>query len=339
MHLSEEVQRSAHVEHARAAIPSGWPVLPITSHVAHDGFGYRTRARVHVRGERGQAIVGLYASQSHEPVTVDACAVLDRNLETARRLLPGFFAGSEGRGEVRLALGKGRGAVLSIGWKGTLAPELFGRLERAILDGHLAGAELTLAGASKPARFGDPTPWIEGADDQPLRLAPGGFGQAGEAANRVLARRVAAIVRPWKPQRAVELYCGAGNLSVLLAREVNALVCVEADGPSCAAARENLARRSLSARVIEGDASDFRWPPGTKLVVLDPPRAGARAVADRLATSRVPYVVYVSCDAPTLARDLGILRDLYLPVSVDVLEMFPQTSHAEIVVALERRRS
>ncbi len=76
-----------------------------------------------------------------------------------------------------------------------------------------------------------------------------------------------------------------------------------------------------------------------KLVVLDPPRTGARAVAERLAGSRVARVVYVSCDAQTLGRDLAILEKAYAPISVTAFEMFPQTSHVEAVVALERRRA
>ena len=80
------------------------------------------------------------------------------------------------------------------------------------------------------------------------------------------------------------------------------------------------------------------WSRSARLVVLDPPRTGARATAERLAASRVAHVVYVSCDAQTLGRDLAILENAYAPVSIQAFEMFPQTSHVEAVVALERRR-
>jgi 23S rRNA (uracil1939-C5)-methyltransferase len=140
-------------------------------------------------------------------------------------------------------------------------------------------------------------------------------------------------------EKAVELYAGAGNLSVLLARKVGDLACVESSRDACEAARENLAARGAkNARVVEADAAGYAWAKAVRLVVLDPPRTGARAVAERLATSRVPRVVYVSCDAQTLGRDLAILEKAYAPVSMATFEMFPQTSHAEAVVALERRR-
>ncbi|MBN9162612.1 MAG: methyltransferase, partial [Myxococcales bacterium] len=121
------------------------------------------------------------------------------------------------------------------------------------------------------------------------------------------------------------------------------VVAVEQDHDACEAARENLASRGLSARVVEADASAHPIPRGTKLVVLDPPREGARAVAEELAAraakgpaGRAPAVVYVACDPPTLARDVKTLTAAgYVIRAVETFEMFPQTSHVETVVALE----
>jgi 23S rRNA (uracil1939-C5)-methyltransferase len=180
---------------------------------------------------------------------------------------------------------------------------------------------------------------MAGADGVPLRLSPGGFAQANEALNTVLVSHVADLVRAWPVVHAVELYSGAGNLSILLARHVGALVCVERDGAACDAARANLAARKLEARVVEADAGEYAWRHGTDLVVLDPPRTGAREVAARLASSRVKYAVFISCDAQTLGRDLAALERSFSPASIATFEMFPQTSHVEVVVALERRRS
>jgi 23S rRNA (uracil1939-C5)-methyltransferase len=190
--------------------------------------------------------------------------------------------------------------------------------------------------ASRPAVVGDPTPWMTGPDGLPLRMAPGGFGQASEGMNATLARHVAEAVGALGVDRAVELYAGAGNLSVLLAGRARELVLVESSREACDAARANLAVRSLAARVVEADAAAHAWPASTRLVILDPPRTGARSACERLAGSRVSHVVYVSCDTQTLARDLGVLAASYAPRSVAAFEMFPQTSHVETVVTLER---
>ena len=114
---------------------------------------------------------------------------------------------------------------------------------------------------------------------------------------------------------------------------------MESDRGACDAARANLAARGMAARVIEADAATFVVPAPTQLVILDPPRTGARAVAEALAKNPVRHLIYVSCDPQTLARDLVILAAArYLPRAVELVEMFPGTSHVETIVALERAR-
>ncbi len=345
MHLSLDAQARGHVDHLRAALPAAWRELAIPSHPAPQVLAHRTRTRVHVHcGRSGHPVVGMHETRTHEPVEVDTCAVLDPSLEQARRWLPRVFAGSRGRGDVQLALGVERRPVLDVRWTGDVAREAFARIEDAISAGAIAGARVTIGDMDRPACIGDPTPWMNGADGLPLCLAPGGFGQANDALNTVLVRYVAEMVRPWGVTKAVELYAGAGNLSVLLAREVAELACVESSREACDAARANLAARTFQpdtgrgARVIEADADSYEWGPATRLVVLDPPRTGARAVAERLVGSRVQRVVYVSCDTQTLGRDVAILEEAYAPVSLAAFEMFPQTSHIEAVIAFERKR-
>jgi 23S rRNA (uracil1939-C5)-methyltransferase len=340
MHVSPAAQARVHVEHVREALPRAWHDAPIEIHTAPEGLRYRVRTRLHVRcGRGGRVIVGLHGAGTHQPVDVDQCAVLHPVLDEARRALAPLFAGCSGRGEVQLALGDAGRPVCDVRWSGDLAPACFGRFERAVQEGSLAGARFVLDDARRPATVGDPTPWIAGADGAPLRLAPGGFGQANEAMNAELARHVGALTREARSKKAVELYAGAGNLTVLIAPSTNDLVCVEASREACDAARANLAARGLAARVVEADADDYVWKPSTDLVVLDPPRTGARAAVERLAASRVAHVVYVSCDAPTLGRDLALLEPTYSLRSLATFEMFPQTSHVEIVASLARRRA
>jgi 23S rRNA (uracil1939-C5)-methyltransferase len=338
MHLSPEAQAHAHVELVRAALPPEWRSLPIDVHPSPKAAGYRTRARLHARVRHGQVQVGLHQARSHEPVAIDACIVLDPALDATRAQLAQLLEGSRGRGEAQIALGARRLPVLELSWDGDLADACFARLERAVAAGDLAGARVLLRDAARPAAIGDPTPWIEGADGRPLELAPGGFGQASDAMNAALGRHVADQAVAVGADKAVELYAGAGNLSVLLARELASLVLVESSGEACEAARRNLAARDLSARarVVTADAESYAWAPGTRLVVLDPPRTGARAVAEKLASSRVRHVIYVSCDPQTLGRDLALLAPHYTARSIATFEMFPQTSHVEAVVALDR---
>jgi 23S rRNA (uracil1939-C5)-methyltransferase len=354
MHVSLEAQRRAHVAHVRAALPAvpeGWRAIDIATHAADgDALAYRVRARVHARASGGRAIVGMNESSTNEPVEVETCAVLTRELEAARRAIAPLLEGAHGRGDAQIAMGRAKdGAtrpVLDLTWSGMLAAECYARLERAVAAGDFAGARVVCGEATRASVIGDPTPWMAGADGAPLRLAAGGFGQASERTNALLARRVAELAASTAPasatdaapHRVVELYAGAGNLTVMLAGLRVDLTAVESSRDGCDAARANLAARGLVAKIVEADAASYAWSPATRLVVLDPPRTGAREVAASLARTPVRHVIYVSCDPQTLGRDLALLAELYAPTSIDTFEMFPHTSHVETVVALERRR-
>lgn len=341
MHLSPAEQARAHAAIVSAVLPPAYRTANVVAHPARSSRAYRTRARVHVLARRGRVLVGMYERGSRDPVAVDACFVLDPILDRARAALASWLEGANGRGEARLALGApadgggDRRAVVELRWNGDLPAPVFGRFERAVTEGALAGAQLYAGDVRIPARVGDPTPWIAGADEEPLRLAPGGFSQATEAGNAELARRVVALGDALAPSApALELFAGAGNLTVLLARS-RAVTAVEIVRDACDAARANLSARGLSARIVEGDAATYPIPKDAKLVVLDPPRTGAKEVARALAARPTPAVVYVSCDPPTLGRDLATLAGAgYRLEAIETFEMFPQTSHVETVAAL-----
>jgi len=348
MHVSQAAQLRAHEAHLRAALPSAWRDRSIAVHAATNAFAYRTRVRLHVSATGGRAIVGMNEARTRDPVEVDACAVLHPALESARARVSALLEGAHGRGEAQVALGAFGGAtrpaVIELHWSGVLAPRCFAQIEAAVKDGWLAGARVTAGEARVPAKIGDATPWIEAGDGAPLRLAPGGFGQASDEGNVALARHVAEIARGAcanKPDaRLIELYAGAGNFTVMLAPVGKSVVAVESSREACEAARVNLVARGVESRakIVEADAASFAIPPQTHLVVLDPPRTGARDACTRLASSSAKHIVYVSCDTQTLARDLAILAPAFAPRAIDLFELFPQTSHVESVVHLVRER-
>ena len=72
-----------------------------------------------------------------------------------------------------------------------------------------------------------------------------------------------------------------------------------------------------------------------ELELLDPPRTGAYAVSRELARLRPPHILYVSCDPPTLARDLApLLHGGYRLEWSRPFDLFPQTHHTESLTAL-----
>jgi 23S rRNA (uracil1939-C5)-methyltransferase len=343
MHLSPATQRRAHDDHLRRALPRALRDVPIVLHDAGPALGYRTRARLHVRASGGAALVGPHGTGSHHIVDVGSCLVLDPRLDAALPLLRSLLDGTHGSGEASVALGLAGRPVLELRWEGRFPSAAFGRLEAGVRAGAWAGASVYLDDVARPAVVGDPAPVMMAADGEPLRMAVGGFAQASDAANLAMGQRVVALAEDALGARAgptsvLELYAGAGNLTVLLARNFDRVAAVEASAPACEAARANLAARGLRARVSCADADSFAIPARTDLVVLDPPRRGAREASITLGRSSAKAIVYVSCDPATLGRDLAALAARFDVIAIESFAMFPGTSHSETVVALRRSR-
>jgi 23S rRNA (uracil1939-C5)-methyltransferase len=135
-----------------------------------------------------------------------------------------------------------------------------------------------------------------------------------------------------------------GLFSLVMAAAGAHVVGVEIVEAAIEAARRNAAENGLASPTFHaGDARKVLaevLPAGLapKVLVLDPPRAGAGGkVMRRIARACPERIVYVSCNPTTLARDLVELRPFgYTVTAVQPLDLFPQTYHVETVVALTR---
>jgi len=163
--------------------------------------------------------------------------------------------------------------------------------------------------------------------------------------NRFLVDRLVALVTASQSgDLAWDLFAGVGLFTRALADSFTHVVAVEAGDVAAAdlaaAARGGKGRPAFEA--VHSPALDFlrarelqRERPN--LIVLDPPRAGLGPdAAEVLARIAAPRLVYVSCDPVTLARDLAIVTHAYRIVSIDLIDLFPQTFHMETVVHLHK---
>ncbi|MGE5049827.1 MAG: methyltransferase domain-containing protein, partial [Deltaproteobacteria bacterium] len=169
-----------------------------------------------------------------------------------------------------------------------------------------------------------------------LRLRPDTFAQANRAAVPLLQREVLAAVGD--AERVLELFCGSGTLTLPLLGE-RSVTAVESAGPSLSLLRRSADEAGLEVRLIEGDAAAVARAHEGPLdaALLDPPRAGAAAAVLALAALKPRRIVYVSCDAPTLARDGKLLAGAgYRLLEATPIDLFPQTAHFEIVAIFSR---
>jgi 23S rRNA (uracil1939-C5)-methyltransferase len=305
-------------------------------HPTPTALGYRSRARLRIHGHGGSVQVGYYKARSQRLAPIDACVILRPELAPMIARLGEWLAGSEGSGEARIALGDEQLPVVVVSWSGRLAPEVFARFDEAVRDRSVAGVELWEGDAQKPAVFGTVRSRVVGVDGEALWIPPRGFAQASEEGGRLLAERVGKLASLCEGGLTIELFAGSGTLTVAARQFAERYIAVEQDGDAVAMLRQNLADRGMSVKAIEADAETYPLKRPVSTVILDPPRGGAPRAAANVAKARPKQVVYASCNPSTLARDLRTLSD-YRITHLELIELFPQTSHVETLVRLERR--
>ncbi len=295
------------------------------------GLGWRTRVTFAV-GPDGTA--GLRRHRSHEVLDVGDCPIAHPLViatgVTARRW-PGF------------------GSVQAITSPGTTDRAVIaaqaGRTGPAERLPEVAAEHVQLlgrSGARTPVRGSGSL--SQQAAGRSWRVSLGGFWQVHPGAADVLAAAVLDALAPLPGDRALDLYSGAGLFAGVLAEAVGpggSVTAIEAEQAAVRDARHNL-RDWPWARVRSGDVGELLSRDGTggaRLVVLDPPRAGAaRRVIDALcAAAELTTIAYVSCDPATLARDLArLLAGGWALDDLRGYDAFPMTHHVECLAVLTR---
>jgi len=176
----------------------------------------------------------------------------------------------------------------------------------------------------------------------PVTIPPGGFLQATEHAEHVMASLVQEHLAGSK--YVADLFAGSGTFALRLAT-ASRVHAVESEGTALAALDEAAKRASGLKPVVAEKRDLFRRPLTAKELAafdglaFDPPRAGAEAQCEQIARSTVRRVAAVSCNPGTLARDLAILtQGGYRVTRVVPVDQFLWTSHVEVVALLEKPR-
>lgn len=335
MIADSDLQREVKLSFLRQAcrgIPGADEVEPDWVPSARD-FGYRRRARFAWH----RNALGYRALHSKRLTDIDDCVVLEAPLRAAWSQTCSALGDTlQGIGDIQLQRTSDDRVLVGLSTNDRQSPTLFAACETLSKAPSVGGVTLRTEDSVAAASWGD-TQVVLGDDETALHAPSGSFAQANEGINRALVEAVVALADP-EGLRVLELHSGVGNFTVALAAaSPSALVAVEQDPRAVEACQGNLKRRGLEARVTVGDAN--RPPKGRyDVVVLDPPRQGARALFEDSGLLPGPKrVVYVSCDTATLGRDLGLAAAAGYRVDRMIgFDMFPQTAHLESLVRLVR---
>jgi 23S rRNA (uracil1939-C5)-methyltransferase len=310
-------------------------VAPIVD--AH-GAG-RRRITLHGRlGTHEILKVGFAAASSHDVIPIHRCPILDPALEGA---LDAAWAIAEPLTS-KMAVTKpldiqvtatANGLDIDVRGSGPLPAPMVAALSRVAEQHRLA--RLTRHGELVLQRL----PPIVQMGRAELTLPPGSFLQATVAGEETLA--ALAGERLGKAKAIADLFCGVGPFALRLAERAR-VSAYDSDAGAIAALAK--AGRTPGLKPIKAEARDlFRRPLVPQelrefdAVVFDPPRQGAQAQALKLAASKIPLIVAVSCNPATFARDARLLIDGGYKIGTVVpVDQFRHTPHVELVARFTR---
>lgn len=286
---------------------------------------YRNKGIYAVREQGGKACKGFFALRSHELVPVESCLIQSEIADKAADAVAVIVA-SGGFGARTQAL---------VEHMRRACPELSG----IVLNVNKSDGNTLLAGDFH-------TLWGREFIRDSLggivyELAPQAFYQINPPQAEKLYRKAVEYAAP-EGKTVLDMYCGAGTISLFLAKAAKQVIGAEIISEAVENARENARRNGIeNADFICADASEaaekfLRDGVRPEVVVVDPPRKGMDEAAVRALCGMEPdRVVYVSCNPATLARDITVFNSCgYELKCAEAVDMFPRTSHVETVCLL-----
>ncbi|KAA5801051.1 class I SAM-dependent RNA methyltransferase [Alkalicaulis satelles] len=296
----------------------------------------RRRATFHAMMIGGRLVFGFMERAGDQIVDLEDCPVAHPAIRAAipaLRTLARAAIHPRRRLEIAVAASD---AGLDVALTGADTLELAMRESAADSAGRHGWARVTING-DPVFKMADPALKVGRASVMP---SPGGFLQATAAGEAVLAAIVMEAAQG--AAKVIDLYAGSGAFALRLA-ELAPVLAVEGDaGPL--GALNHAARRTPGLKPVDAKVRDLALEPlsvselaGADLVVLDPPRAGAKTQCERLADSSVPVIVSISCNPATFARDAAILIEGgYRMGTVTPVDQFAWTGHVEVAAVFRR---
>lgn len=325
---------------------------------------YRNKAIYAVASINGRAERGYFRARSHELVPVSRCMIqpelfdlaADAVLRWMRQNEIPAYNESDGKGSVRHIYFRRSlsppGAVCCVvsarGFGGGGNASLVSTLREACPE--LTGIVLNInKSGSNTVLSGDfHTLWGSDKIEESLcglrfELSPMSFFQINPVQAEKLYDLAVKFAEP-EGRTVLDLYCGAGTISLCLARSAALVVGAETVEEAIVNAKKNAEKNGVfNAEFLRADVSDALKALADRnikpvAVVVDPPRKGlAKDVIETIARISPARVVYVSCDCSTLARDLRLFCELGFDAKKAVaVDMFPGTRHVETVVLLSK---
>lgn len=364
--LAELLEHQAHIQ------PENW-LPPLVA----DRLGYRTKARMGVRyvEKKGTALVGFRERASNFLANLNECHILDPRVGFEIENLKALISSLDARDHIpQLELAMGETLDDVIDSKKSIAVIVrhmvaLGEHDIAKLQAFFAERNWQLflqpKGSDTVHRI-DPlyentaharpssltVPPTGGLfyrlpeSDVTFEFSPLDFTQVNLSVNRKMTKLAIDLLDLKPGERVLDLFCGLGNFSLPLARQVGEtgfVIGVEGSSEMTQRAKMNASANGLHhtdffAQDLTKDFSSEPWVGQVDALLIDPPRSGALEVMQYLDKFNAKRIVYVSCNPITLARDTAVLLEKgYKLTHAGVMDMFCHTGHVESIARFEKR--
>ena len=373
-HITYEHEKEIKKNYVKHAfIKAGLPDVIINDvHSTNNTKAYRNKAQYPFAMTKNGIVAGFYASKTHNVVPAFDCALQPKIFGEILRDVCDFanenkltvYNEETGKGLLRhlyMRIGEQTGQImLCIVINGENMP-CEGKLVELFTEKYncIASIQINTNVKNTNVVLGDKYRVIYGEryiEDVlcgvRFRITPESFYQVNHDGAEILYGLAKEKVIKGHPSKIslVDMYCGTGTIGLSMADVANEIVGVEIVEGAVECAKVNAKLNGFeNAKFYAGDAKDIESlvasveaQHGTlnpDVVVLDPPRKGCTPeVIEFLSNRNIKHIVYVSCDADTLARDCKMFSNLgYTIGEVDPVDMFPRTGHIENVVLLARK--
>ncbi|NIM05580.1 MAG: 23S rRNA (uracil(1939)-C(5))-methyltransferase RlmD [Armatimonadetes bacterium] len=317
-------------------------------------WAYRNKAEYFAgRDAEGRVFLGFLQRNSHQVVPISGCAVQHPLNEKVRRsvseLMNLHAQGAREKDSLvkvisRVSFAAERACVtlVTMGrhpFVETLADALMEEIPE-VSGVCCSQTRSRRAVRHSPAEIVAGSPYlVENIKEWSFRISPDSFFQVNPRQTAVLTEVVGRFAGVGEEDILIEGYSGVGTLLIPLAATARMATGIEESESALSDANANVRRNHLeNTRIYKGKVENIlprfaarKWHSGA--VVLDPPRRGCgKAVVAAAAKLGPRSLVFVSCDPATLARDLQFVASVgYATKAVQLVDMFPHTSHIEAV--------
>lgn len=327
---------------------------------------YRNKCIFPIGTDRdGNIVSGFYAKRSHDIIAVDDCVMgssVNAELVAAVKrymaengVLPydeENHSGTVRRVFIREANVSGEiMVVLSVNGRSIPKKEALVEALRSVSDKIVSvyvnineQRTNTVLGRENKLIYGKPTITDELCGIK-FEISPHSFFQINPHMTERLYGKALEYAQITQNDNVLDVYCGIGTISLAAARGAKHVTGIEIVEQAVADAKANAAANGINNTVFYADSAENAVPnliengESPNVVILDPPRKGSdEATLTAIAEAKPKRIVYVSCNASTLARDARFLSERgYNPTRCAGADMFPQTNHIETVLLFERQ--